>query len=498
MPLNYDSKNVIRTHFDGVLTSKVGTSPTLVGSEVYETTMNGQGVAVRAGNSLYVNQTFTQPFTVQLSAKLDNAIQNGMARTPILDVYNDTNNYYEVYFNTNGNLAIDKKIDGVLTTKALNLSYLTFPTGKQIDIVLTYDGSNINLYYQTYKGGGVILQADDGIREVYNQAKPICEKYNAPFTLYTITARTNVNSGYCTSDELLELQNIGWEIGSHTHNHLHLTDLTEEEVRYEFEHSKSLLEGWGINVTGCAFPYGYNDALTKSVGMEYYTYIRPYSGYDDQSVDAFDVSELVAKSHVKTTTTQTLLDRMDEVIALGKFHCPLFHDFDPNDTEGNWNIMPEEFDKIVKHARDKGYPLITYRDAVDKFNSGIIEQTGIYSISLDELNGISPTKVYMGSNHNDEVGDLVVDEFTVDNVTRTESEVKNPVYVTYEGKRKKISIKKQVQSLKTYGLNELSQNKVRVYLDGEIRCHKLVEPDAPNASFQRVALGNKIWAIEKE
>jgi peptidoglycan/xylan/chitin deacetylase (PgdA/CDA1 family) len=64
----------------------------------------------------------------------------------------------------------------------------------------------------------------------------------------------------CTWDEIAELAEAGWEIGSHTCSHSRLTTLSDHEVRAELVDSKAEIEDrLGSPCRSLAYPYGDHD-----------------------------------------------------------------------------------------------------------------------------------------------------------------------------------------------------------------------------------------------
>lgn len=61
-------------------------------------------------------------------------------------------------------------------------------------------------------------------------------------------------------DELRELQAAGWEIGSHTCSHPHLTTLADGDLRYELVTARKVCEHeLGEECLSIAYPYGDDD-----------------------------------------------------------------------------------------------------------------------------------------------------------------------------------------------------------------------------------------------
>jgi peptidoglycan/xylan/chitin deacetylase (PgdA/CDA1 family) len=61
----------------------------------------------------------------------------------------------------------------------------------------------------------------------------------------------------CTWDEIAELAAAGWEIGSHTQSHPHLTALSDEELHSELAESRAACQTrLGVPCRSLAYPYG--------------------------------------------------------------------------------------------------------------------------------------------------------------------------------------------------------------------------------------------------
>jgi peptidoglycan/xylan/chitin deacetylase (PgdA/CDA1 family) len=76
-----------------------------------------------------------------------------------------------------------------------------------------------------------------------------------------------------TAAQLREMQDAGMEIGSHTHTHCRLTQVSTQQIYEELNHSKAYLsELLNKPVTSFAYPYGlYNSAVlsaTQAAGYE--------------------------------------------------------------------------------------------------------------------------------------------------------------------------------------------------------------------------------------
>jgi peptidoglycan/xylan/chitin deacetylase (PgdA/CDA1 family) len=126
----------------------------------------------------------------------------------------------------------------------------------------------------------LVVSFDDAYRSVLELALPILERLGLPGTVFVPTRFAS--GGQLASwpgvdvyldgpdanelavmswAELAGLRERGWEIGSHTRSHPHLTQLGDDELRDELAGSREDCEhGLGVRCHSVAFPYGDTDA----------------------------------------------------------------------------------------------------------------------------------------------------------------------------------------------------------------------------------------------
>ena len=106
------------------------------------------------------------------------------------------------------------------------------------------------------------ISIDDADRSFLNVAWPKFKKHNIPVTLFISTSTITKNSkSYLNWDEIRKLKDEGVAIGSHSHHHSHMPDLSTEEIIKEIETSnKIFLKEIGEVPTLFAYPYGESDS----------------------------------------------------------------------------------------------------------------------------------------------------------------------------------------------------------------------------------------------
>lgn len=125
-----------------------------------------------------------------------------------------------------------------------------------------------------------LLTIDDGNLDNYTNAFPIMQKYGFTGTLYLVGNYVGAEN-YMSVEQVLEMHNAGWEVGSHSLNHLDLTKVSADTARAEVIRSKKVLEEMlGIPVLTFAYPFGaYNAAAMDYVKTAGYSGAMGASGY---------------------------------------------------------------------------------------------------------------------------------------------------------------------------------------------------------------------------
>jgi peptidoglycan/xylan/chitin deacetylase (PgdA/CDA1 family) len=131
---------------------------------------------------------------------------------------------------------------------------------------------------------------DDAYLSVYEKAVPILERLGVPATIFVPTAKLNPDGPMswpgitewrdgewrselisASWEQLRELAAGGWEIGSHTRTHPHLTELDDAALAEELGRSRlECEERIGAECMTIAYPYGDHDdrvvAATEQAG----------------------------------------------------------------------------------------------------------------------------------------------------------------------------------------------------------------------------------------
>jgi len=127
----------------------------------------------------------------------------------------------------------------------------------------------------------VMITIDDGYRSVYTVAYPILKKYGYPATLFVYTSYVGVSKKAITWNQLRELKQNGFTIGSHTIMHSDLSKQGDNEdkeayltrLRREISNSKQIIDKkLDQNTFILAYPFGRANrttmAMTQNAGYQ--------------------------------------------------------------------------------------------------------------------------------------------------------------------------------------------------------------------------------------
>ncbi|MBA4420731.1 MAG: hypothetical protein C0391_06260 [Anaerolinea sp.] len=106
----------------------------------------------------------------------------------------------------------------------------------------------------------VLITFDDGDLDVYENAFPIMQRLGFVGTFYIVSNRLQVKD-FVTPAQLREMIAAGWEIGSHSHSHLDLTQ-NHNAINSEALGSKKILTAAiGRPINSFAYPFGQIDQV---------------------------------------------------------------------------------------------------------------------------------------------------------------------------------------------------------------------------------------------
>jgi peptidoglycan/xylan/chitin deacetylase (PgdA/CDA1 family) len=223
----------------------------------------------------------------------------------------------------------------------------------------------------------VTICFDDASQTVYDTAFPILSGEGIPASFYFIT--NYLDDSWAA--QLKELENHGWEIGSHSKTHPDLTTLNKADLIEEVRQSKASLEAAGVTVTGFAYPYGIGAADRDVLGEveREYSYARSVTA--GENVPIIRQYALFAQTVYSSTNIATMKGWVDTAIKDKKWLIILMHYID--DTGDTYSTPPADLLELAQYIRGKvdagEVGAVTVREGTDRYS-----QTGWQEIEAPQ------------------------------------------------------------------------------------------------------------------
>lgn len=131
----------------------------------------------------------------------------------------------------------------------------------------------------------IIITFDDGYVDMLDNMMPIMEAYGMRSTIYMVTNYADTKK-YLDWEELKRLKRRGFELGSHTANHIPVTELTDKAASDEAKLSRIIM-WWFANkrVTAFSYPEGqYDERIVEYLKENnYLTAVTGKPGYNTKT-----------------------------------------------------------------------------------------------------------------------------------------------------------------------------------------------------------------------
>lgn len=217
-----------------------------------------------------------------------------------------------------------------------------------------------------FSHGMVSLNFDDGLSSVYQNAIPILDARNLKSSQYIITHNFTDQPNYITVAQMLAMNAMGHEIGSHTQTHPYLTQITPTQAQDEIVNSKAELATLGVTPnTIFVYPYGdYNDVIRQMVIDAGYVGARSvHTGYNTKNSDKFALRD----QHVESNTTfEQIRGYIDTAMATNTWLILEFHD--TNNLGDQYSNTPELMTQVADYLVAQNVPVVTTAQGVALMN----------------------------------------------------------------------------------------------------------------------------------
>ncbi len=232
-----------------------------------------------------------------------------------------------------------------------------------ISIILTF-----YLEKNDNKTGIISLAFDDGYLTQYEIAYPLMEEYGFNGTAYILAGKDTFESRELISfEQAKEMQNNGWEIGSHSVNHPCFTEINSSKMEMEIKDSKNILSSNDLNISSFAYPSGCNNEVSKEIVQRYYDSARPLEwGYNNLiSIKRYFLS---SKWVNKDDSLEELCSWVNHAKENNLWLILTFH-YVGGSTPRHYDYPKDNFEEILNCINSSGIKVKTVKEVIDSYGT---------------------------------------------------------------------------------------------------------------------------------
>lgn len=237
--------------------------------------------------------------------------------------------------------------------------------------------NSVNVTFDNLKYGfkarpKIIFAFDDGYNTIYDNVFPVMKANNQTGVVFVITGYIGIVDSYLTLPSIVTMFNSGWDISSHTENHMNLLSLDSDNVSLELNNSFDHLanNGFGKSSWIFAYPYGnsYNQNILNSVKKRYVlarsSYDNRYQIYHPSSSSGDLNYQLRTQLVINTTLVSEIKSRINASINDGGIMVLTFHNIVNSSADTDSKYLTSDFQIVSDYiaSRNTDIDVITFSD----------------------------------------------------------------------------------------------------------------------------------------
>jgi len=213
--------------------------------------------------------------------------------------------------------------------------------------------------------GKITFHFDDCFITQYEQAFPVFQKAGAVGCLVVAAGEGRHAMSF---EQMMEMQNAGWEIICHTFNHIRmaLEPVSDEIAQYEVVQSKRFLEEKGFHVRQFVTPYSGCHADTLPLLQQHYdAAFTVYKNSNAQPIEELVIKRPIDKYRLNRAvmsghTLEELKAFVDYVAQNDEWLIFYEHELGVGK-----NITAEILEGVVRYCQERGVSIVTSSQALD-------------------------------------------------------------------------------------------------------------------------------------
>ena len=221
----------------------------------------------------------------------------------------------------------------------------------------------------------ITFQLDHPFITQYTKAKPLFDSKGIRGSLMVNINEVGKSKYFMTWDQLKEMHDEGWEIGSHSITHPNMKTLDEEKIRYELSENKAILEAHGFkNVRNYAYPYNWYNIDVVYVIADYYRSARTSVAQTDFYVNPVNLRPYELSAYEARLTVDNVANAyqyVDKAKKEGRWLIFILHEFDNNDTIDDTMSTDvtdiRAMEMLIDYIQEKNIRIVTTEQALDYY-----------------------------------------------------------------------------------------------------------------------------------
>ena len=213
----------------------------------------------------------------------------------------------------------------------------------------------------------IVLTFDDGHESIYNLAFPEMQKYGYVGVNFDPSGHINISS-HMTLENLLEIEQAGWETGGHSVTHANLTTIPLDSAKSEIRMNYEQLVAYGLKHRCFAYPAGHSNYEIDKYILKYFEIIR--TTQDVRYRDPLDIGKLGYVQAQENDDGNSLLMRVAHGITEGESVIIFgFHFFTEGEPTFITMLKMSAFRELLAGIHKRNLEVVTLSEAVDRLKN---------------------------------------------------------------------------------------------------------------------------------
>jgi peptidoglycan/xylan/chitin deacetylase (PgdA/CDA1 family) len=240
-----------------------------------------------------------------------------------------------------------------------------------VEVVTAEHGVITKRFTVTGHNAVMSLTFDDGHKTLLTNAMPLLATYCVTATAYIVPAWTQIDpDAYMTWEDIADLQDAGWDIGSHSMTHPKLTEADPFDLDWEIRQSQVVLQNRGFPAKSFSLPHeAYNETVMNIV-KQYYQSCKTDRGINP-GINDTDPYMIQSQTSLSWRPFSYYQAHIDSVLVTGGWYILNNHVLREDCQGGNWCVTAAQLSQVIEYAQANRVKIANIQEVMDSRNAGI-------------------------------------------------------------------------------------------------------------------------------